>query len=131
MISNAGNGRSIRLPFLCQALENEGVWHFVGPKEPTITSFYDSELEIAPQVPQASAAEPIHIDPTTMEGFIPHVMRVNGKSVEVRAKYVIDRILDGHPIPDVRNFGGPFSVFQENQYRLAALKDIETARGKR
>ena len=57
-------------------------------------------------------------------------MRVNGNFIEVRAKYVIDWIHDGHPIPRVRNPGAAFSAFQENQYRLAALKDIETAREK-
>ncbi len=57
-------------------------------------------------------------------------MRVNGSSIEVQTKYVVDRIHDGHPIPSVRNPGAAFSAFQENQYRLAVLKDIETAREK-
>ncbi len=35
------------------------------------------------EAPQVPAPEPIHIDPTTMEGFIPQVMRDNGNSVEV------------------------------------------------
>ncbi len=57
-------------------------------------------------------------------------MRVNGNLIEVRAKFVLDQIHDGHPIPSVRNPGQAFTAFQENQYRLSALKDIEIVREK-
>jgi hypothetical protein len=57
-------------------------------------------------------------------------MRVNGNVIEVRAKYALDWIHDNHPIPIVRNPGQAFTAFQENQYRLSALKDIEIAREK-
>jgi len=90
----------------------------------------DSEPEIPPQIPHVPAQPPIHIDPTTLEGFIADQMRVNGNVIEVRAKFALDRIHDNHPIPSVRNPGQAFTAFQENQYRLSALKDIEIAREK-
>jgi hypothetical protein len=61
----------------------------------------DSEPEIPPPIPHVPAQPPIHIDPTTLEGFIAEHMRVNGNVIEVRAKFALDRIHDGHPIPSV------------------------------
>jgi hypothetical protein len=90
----------------------------------------DPEPEIPSQIPHVPAHVPVHIDPTTLEGFNAEHMRVNGNVIEVRAKFVLDRIHDGHPIPSVRNPGQAFTPFQENQYRLSALKDIEIAREK-
>jgi hypothetical protein len=81
-----------------------------------------------PQIPLIPAQPPIHIDPSNLEGFIAEHMRVNGNVTEVRAKYALDRIQDNHSIPSVRNPGQAFTAFQENQYRLSALKDIEIAR---
>jgi hypothetical protein len=42
----------------------------------------------------------------------------------------LDKIHDNHPMPSVRKPGQAFTAFQENQYRLSALKDIEIAREK-
>ena len=84
----------------------------------------DSEPDIPLQIPHPPAQLPIHIDPTTLEGFIAEHMRVNGNVIEVRAKFALDQIHDGHPIPSVRNPGQAFTAFQENQYRLSALKVI-------
>jgi hypothetical protein len=90
----------------------------------------DSELENPALIPHNPALPPVHIDPTTLEGFNAEHMRVNGNVIEVRAKFALDQIHDGHPLPSVRNPGQAFTAFQENQYRLSALKDIEIAREK-
>jgi hypothetical protein len=41
--------------------------------------------------PSAQPQEPLHVDPTTIDDFIPEHMRVSRNVIEVRAKYVRQR----------------------------------------
>ncbi len=70
--------------------------------QPEISS-YDEDEPLNLPIPEVPAAhplgqlqEPLHIDPTAIEGSIPEHMRVSGNSIEVRAKYVKQRIIDGN-----------------------------------
>jgi hypothetical protein len=56
-------------------------------------------------------------------------MRVNGNTIEVRAKYVNECIDEGHPIPNIKNPGMPFSTFQEEDKRNQTLKEIKIIKG--
>ena len=87
----------------------------------------DAEIDQHPEPNpvQVAAPEPIHVDPTTIAGFIPEFMRVNGNVIEVRAKYVNECIDEGRPIPNIKNPGTPFSIYQEEDKRNQALKDID------
>ncbi len=49
-------------------------------------------IKITNQNIQANFSEHIHIGPTTMVGLNPEFVMVNGDSIEVKAKYVIERI---------------------------------------
>jgi hypothetical protein len=57
----------------------------------------------------------LHIDPTTIDGFIPEHMSVSGNLIE--AKYVRQRIIDGNPIPRIPDPGSSFTTFQEQEKR--------------
>ncbi len=80
-----------------------------------------------PEVPAAhlpgQPQEPLHIDPMTIDGFIPEHMRVSRNSIEVRAKYVKERIIDGNPIPRIPHPGSSFTVFQEQEKRNEVQND--------
>jgi hypothetical protein len=94
----------------------------------TFSDDEDEPLNLpVPEVPAAhplgQLQEPLHIDPTTIEGFIPEHMRVSGNSIEVRAKYVKQRLTDGNPIPRIPDPGSSFSVFQEQEKRNEVQND--------
>ncbi len=73
--------------------------------------------------PLAQPHEPLHIDPTTIEGFIPEHMRAAGNLIEVRAIYVRQRIIDGNPIPRIPDPGVSFTAFQEQEKRNQVQSD--------
>ncbi len=75
-----------------------------------------------PNPAQVAAPEVIHVDPATIEGFIPEFMRVNGNTIEVRSPNSID---EGRPIPNIKNPGMPFSTYQEEDKRNQTLKEID------
>ncbi len=84
----------------------------------------DEQEPLNPPVPEvpdvhplAQLQEPLHIDPTTIDGFITEHMRVSGNLIEVRAKYVKQRMIDENPIPRIPDPGPTFTAFQEQEKR--------------
>jgi hypothetical protein len=88
----------------------------------------DEPLNLPVSEPPAAQApiqvqKPLHIDLTTIEGFIPDQMRVAGNLTEVRAKYVRQRITEGNPIPQIPDPGASFTAFQEQEKRNKVQND--------
>jgi hypothetical protein len=90
----------------------------------------DEQEPLIPPIPEVPVAhplaqpqEPLHIDPTTIDGFVLEHMSVSGNVIEVRAKYVKQRMTDGNPIPRIPDPGPSFTAFQEQEKRNEVQND--------
>ncbi len=79
--------------------------------------------ELPTDHPPIQTQEPFYIDPTPIKGFIPGQKRVEGNSIEVRAKFVWQRITEENSIPQIPDPGSSFTAFQEGEKRNKVQND--------